>query len=59
MQENLSFLSTRHRLPNIRTRRWHRLAAGELVKALNFHRSIPGYAPTPLYTLPALAQNWA
>lgn len=27
MQENLSFLSTRHRLPNIRTRRWHRLAA--------------------------------
>lgn len=24
---------------------------------MNFHRSIPGYAPTPLYTLPALAQK--
>lgn len=29
----------------------------ELVKALNFHRSIPGYAPTPLYNLPALSEK--
>ena len=29
----------------------------ELIKALNFHRSIPGYAPTPLYSLPALSQK--
>lgn len=29
----------------------------ELIKALNFHRSIPGYAPTPLYHLPALSQK--
>ncbi|MCD1126652.1 diaminopropionate ammonia-lyase [Jinshanibacter sp. LJY008] len=29
----------------------------ELIKALNFHRSIPGYAPTPLYNLPALSEK--
>ncbi|MFV0548007.1 MAG: diaminopropionate ammonia-lyase [Limnobaculum xujianqingii] len=29
----------------------------ELLKALNFHRSIPGYAPTPLYNLPALSEK--
>ncbi|HAX5209473.1 TPA: diaminopropionate ammonia-lyase [Escherichia coli] len=29
----------------------------ELAKALKFHRTIPGYAPTPLYTLPALSQK--
>lgn len=29
----------------------------ELVKALNFHRSMPGYAPTPLYHLPMLSQT--
>lgn len=29
----------------------------ELIKALSFHRSIPGYAPTPLYSLPALSQK--
>lgn len=29
----------------------------ELIKALDFHRSIPGYAPTPLYALEALAKK--
>lgn len=29
----------------------------ELIKALNFHRSIPGYAPTPLYNLSALSEK--
>lgn len=29
----------------------------ELVKALNFHRSMPGYAPTPLYHLPILSKE--
>lgn len=57
MQENLSFFInqtpfTEH--PNAPLAPFSRQ---ELVKALNFHRSIPGYAPTPLYTLPALAQK--
>jgi diaminopropionate ammonia-lyase len=26
-------------------------------EAINFHRSLPGYQPTPLYKLPALASN--
>jgi len=29
----------------------------ELQKALDFHRSIPGYAPTPLYSLPHLSRK--
>lgn len=57
MQEKLSFfinLTSFTERPNAPLAPFSRK---ELVKALNFHRSIPDYAPTPLYGLPALAKK--
>lgn len=57
MQENLSFFINRTSFTECPAAPLAPFSRQELVKALNFHRSIPGYAPTPLYDLPAMAKK--
>lgn len=57
MQENLSFFINRTSFTKCPAAPLAPFSRQELVKALNFHRSIPGYAPTPLYDLPAMAEK--
>ncbi|WP_058910633.1 diaminopropionate ammonia-lyase [Entomohabitans teleogrylli] len=55
MQDNLSFFINRTSFTERPTAPLAPFAWQELIKALNFHRTIPGYAPTPLYHLAALS----
>ncbi|EAM2672745.1 diaminopropionate ammonia-lyase [Salmonella enterica] len=57
MQENLSFFINHTPFTECPSVSLAAFSRQELIKAFNFHRSIPGYAPTPLYTLPALSQK--
>jgi diaminopropionate ammonia-lyase len=57
MQENLSFFINRTPFTRQPSAPLAPFSRQELEKALNFHRSIPGYAPTPLYSLPALSKR--
>ncbi|EBR8158060.1 diaminopropionate ammonia-lyase [Salmonella enterica subsp. enterica serovar Newport] len=57
MQEKLSFFINRTSFTERPGASLTPFSRPELVKALNFHRSVPGYAPTPLYSLPALAKK--
>ena len=57
MQEQLQYLinqSSFTRKPTAELAPFH---YDELAKALDFHRTIPGYAPTPLFHLPQLAKT--
>lgn len=57
MQDNLSFFINQTPFTEHPGASLTAFSQQELVKALNFHRSIPGYAPTPLYTLSALSEK--
>ncbi|HFW3351976.1 TPA: diaminopropionate ammonia-lyase [Salmonella enterica subsp. enterica serovar Eastbourne] len=57
MSENISFFINRTPFTECPKAPLTPFSRPELIKALNFHRTIPGYAPTPLYDLPALAKK--
>ena len=57
MQEKISFFINQTQFTQQPSAPLASFSHNELVKALNFHRTIPGYEPTPLYTLPALSQK--
>lgn len=57
MQDKLQFFINQTSFTERPTAPLEAFSYQELIKALNFHRSIPGYAPTPLYSLPALSDK--
>ncbi|MEX0397364.1 diaminopropionate ammonia-lyase [Providencia rettgeri] len=57
MQEQLKYYINHSRFKQKPTANLASFSQAELHKAWQFHRSIPEYAPTPLYHLPALAKS--
>lgn len=57
MQEQLQYLINQSSFTRKPTAELAPFRYEELVKALDFHRTIPGYAPTPLFHLPQLAKT--
>ena len=58
MQDNLQFFINQTSFTERPSAPLKPFSYPELVKALNFHRSIPGYSPTPLYNLPSLSKKF-
>lgn len=58
MQDNLQFFINQTSFTQRPSAPLKPFSYPELVKALNFHRSIPGYSPTPLYNLPSLSKEF-
>lgn len=57
MQEQLKYYINHSRFKQKPTANLASFSEAELHKAWQFHRSIPEYAPTPLYHLPVLAKS--
>lgn len=57
MQEQLKYYINHSRFKQKPTANLASFSQAELHKAWQFHRSIPEYAPTPLYHLPAFAKS--